>query len=175
MTNNMVRTTGLRTVKDDQTWRYGEQLSGTVSVTLDMDVFQAITNADRDKYFTGYTDDATDFYIKSGLPLARITSGAAAGLYGPYNPSATDGRKAAVAGLLESNIHILVTAGGWVVDDTQMVGMRFRGNVIVENLPGADVTDAVWNGDFVAVDPDTGVTKRLLNEDETAATPPSGN
>lgn len=76
MTNNMVRTTGLRTVKDDQTWRYGEQLSGTVSVTLDMDVFQAITKSDRDKYFTGYTDDATDFYIKSGLPLVRITSGA---------------------------------------------------------------------------------------------------
>ena len=56
-----------------------------------------------------------------------------------------------------------------------MVGMRFRGNVIVENLPGADVTDAVWNGDFVAVDPDTGVTKRLPNEKNTAATPSTGN
>lgn len=157
---NMIHSTGVRSVIDDQTWRYGEQLPGTVSVTLDLATFSNATTDNKKKYLTGLDDSATEVYIKSGVPLARITS---SGLYGPYDPEATDGRQDRVAGLLESMLKVNVTVGGWEVEDSEVVGMRFRGNVIVKNLPVSPAATVAWDGDFVSVDPDTGTTKRLPN------------
>lgn len=166
---NMIHSTGVRTIAEDQTWRYGEQLPGTVSITLDLATFSNATKANKEKYLTGMDDSATEVYIKSGLPLALITSGASKGLYGPYDPSATDGRQERVAGLLESQIKVNVTIGGWEVEDSEVVGMRFRGNVIVANLPVIPADTVAWDGDFVAVDPNTGTTKRLPNTVAAAA------
>ena len=160
---NMIHSTGVRSVIDDQTWRYGEQLPGTVSVTLDLTTFSNATPENKKKYLTGLDDSATEVYIKSGVPLARITSGASNGLYGPYDPEAKDGRQERVAGLLESQVKVNVTVGGWESEDSEVVGMRFRGNVIVAKLPVVPADTVAWNGDFVAVDPDTGTTKRLPN------------
>lgn len=160
---NMIHSTGVRSVIDDQTWRYGEQLPGTVSVTLDLATFSNATPENKKKYLTGLDDSATEVYIKSGVPLARITSGASTGLYGPYDPAARDGRQERVAGLLESQIKVNVTVGGWEAEDSEVVGMRFRGNVIVKKLPVVPADTVAWNGDFVSVDPDTGTTKRLPN------------
>ena len=157
---NMIHSTGVRSVIDDQTWRYGEQLPGTVSVTLDLTTFSNATTENKKKYLTGLDDSATEVYIKSGVPLARITS---SGLYGPYDPKATDGRQDRVAGLLESMLKVNVTVGGWEVEDSEVVGMRFRGNVIVANLPVVPAATVAWDGDFVSVDPETGTTKRLPN------------
>lgn len=157
---NMIHGTGVRTIADDQTWRYGEQLPGTVSVTLDLATFSNATTENKKKYLTGLDDSATEVYIKSGVPLARITS---SGLYGPYDPKATDGRQDRVAGLLESMLKVNVTVGGWEVEDSEVVGMRFRGNVIVANLPVVPAATVAWDGDFVSVDPATGTTKRLPN------------
>lgn len=157
---NMIHSTGVRSVIDDQTWRYGEQLPGTVSVTLDLTTFSNATTENKKKYLTGLDDSATEVYIKSGVPLARITS---SGLYGPYDPKATDGRQDRVAGLLESMLKVNVTVGGWEVEDSEVVGMRFRGNVIVDNLPVVPAENVAWDGDFVSVDPATGTTKRLPN------------
>lgn len=160
---NMIHSTGVRSVIDDQTWRYGEQLPGTVSVTLDLTTFSTAKPENKKKYLTGLDDSATEVYIKSGVPLARITSGASNGLYGPYDPEARDGRQERVAGLLESMLKVNVTVGGWEVDDSEVVGMRFRGNVIVAKLPVVPADTVAWNGDFVSVAPDTGITKRLPN------------
>lgn len=157
---NMIHSTGVRSVIDDQTWRYGEQLPGTVSVTLDLATFSTANKTNKAKYLTGLDDSATEVYIKSGVPLARITS---SGLYGPYDPEATDGRQERVAGLLESMLKVNVTVGGWEVEDSEVVGMRFRGNVIVANLPVVPAATVAWDGDFVSVDPATGTTKRLPN------------
>ena len=157
---NMIHSTGVRSVIDDQTWRYGEQLPGTVSVTLDLTTFSNATTENKKKYLTGLDDSATEVYIKSGVPLARITS---SGLYGPYDPEAEDGRQERVAGLLESMLKVNVTVGGWEVEDSEVVGMRFRGNVIVAKLPVVPADTVAWDGDFVSVDPDTGTTKRLPN------------
>lgn len=163
---NMIHSTGVRSVIDDQTWRYGEQLPGTVSVTLDLATFSNATTENKKKYLTGLDDSATEVYIKSGVPLARITS---SGLYGPYDPKATDGRQDRVAGLLESMLKVNVTVGGWEVEDSEVVGMRFRGNVIVKNLPVSPADTVAWDGDFVSVDPATGTTKRLPNTVAAAA------
>ncbi len=163
---NMIHGTGVRTIADDQTWRYGEQLPGTVSVTLDLATFSNATTENKKKYLTGLDDSATEVYIKSGVPLARITS---SGLYGPYDPKATDGRQDRVAGLLESMLKVNVTVGGWEVEDSEVVGMRFRGNVIVKNLPVSPADTVAWDGDFVSVDPATGTTKRLPNTVAAAA------
>lgn len=157
---NMIHSTGVRSVIDDQTWRYGEQLPGTVSVTLDLATFSTANKTNKAKYLTGLDDSATEVYIKSGVPLARITS---SGLYGPYDPEATDGRQERVAGLLESMLKVNVTVGGWEVEDSEVVGMRFRGNVIVAKLPVVPAATVAWDGDFVSVDPATGTTKRLPN------------
>lgn len=157
---NMIHSTGVRSVIDDQTWRYGEQLPGTVSVTLDLTTFSNAETENKKKYLTGLDDSATEVYIKSGVPLARITS---SGLYGPYDPEAKDGRQDRVAGLLESMLKVNVTVGGWEVEDSEVVGMRFRGNVIVKKLPVVPADTVAWDGDFVSVDPDTGTTKRLPN------------
>ena len=167
---NMIHSTGVRSVIDDQTWRYGEQLPGTVSVTLDLATFSNAETENKKKYLTGLDDSATEVYIKSGVPLARITS---SGLYGPYDPKATDGRQDRVAGLLESMLKVNVTVGGWEVEDSEVVGMRFRGNVIVKNLPVSPAETVAWDGDFVAVDPETGTTKRLPNT--VATTGPSAS
>ena len=169
---NMIHGTGVRTIADDQTWRYGEQLPGTVSITLDLATFSNATKAKKEKYLTGMDDSATEVYIKSGLPLALITSGASNGLYGPYDPEASDGRQERVAGLLESQVKVNVTVGGWEVEDSEVVGMRFRGNVIVKNLPVVPADTVAWNGDFVSVDPETGTTKRLPNTVAAAAAVP---
>ena len=169
---NMIHSTGVRSVIDDQTWRYGEQLPGTVSVTLDLATFSNATTENKKKYLTGLDDSATEVYIKSGVPLARITSGGSNGLYGPYDPEASDGRQDRVAGLLESMLKVNVTVGGWEVEDSEVVGMRFRGNVIVKNLPVSPAETVAWDGDFVSVDPATGTTKRLPNTVAAAAAVP---
>lgn len=171
---SMIHSTGVRTVDEDQTWRYGEQLPGTVSVTLDMETFSKATTEKQKKYMTGWGDASTELWIKSGLPLARITSGKSEGLYGPYDPDATDGRQSGVAGLLESQIKVVVTVNGWEVQDSEIVGMRFRGNVIVENLPVVPADTVTWEGDFVSVKPDTGETKRLSNTAAATTVPGVG-
>lgn len=175
MVNEMVRSTGLMTVEDDQSWRFGEQPHGTVSVSLYMPAFQpttsegAVDTAKRDKYITGYAQSAQTLYIKSGLPLARITSGDGQGQYGPYDPDATDGRAAMVSGLLESMIQIKVTVSGWEVVNTENVGLRFRGDIVKRNLPVVPADDAVWAGEFFDVENDV-VTRLFGNAGSSTAT-----
>ncbi|QSY59680.1 hypothetical protein [Bifidobacterium longum] len=149
----MVHGTGLTTVEENNEWRFGEQSGGVVSVTLVPELFNVSDETLKGKYLTGIGPNATTVYIRSGIPLAKITSGANKDAYGPYDPNATDGRQTAIAGLLESMIAVNITYAGWDVDDVY-VGMRYRGDIIKSKLPVVPDTAAVWNGDFWDVEDD---------------------
>lgn len=153
----MVRGTGIVAVKDDQSWRFGDQPHGTVNVTLDLTKFNVADEATRNKYITGYGPKAQVIYIKSGLPLGRIT---ATGLYGPYDKNASDGRNV-VAGLLESQLPVNVVFSGWELADGDSAGMRYRGDIIKKNLPVVPDDTAVWGGEFYDIDEDNGTATRL--------------
>ena len=94
MTQEMVHSSGIVTVEEDNSWRYGEKnTNDSVSVTIVPELFKTADN----KYLTGVGPKATTVYIRSGIPLAKITSGANVGSYGPYDhrcPSDQDRRSA---------------------------------------------------------------------------------
>ncbi|KFI66537.1 K structural protein [Bifidobacterium magnum] len=150
MVQEMVHSTGLTTVEENNSWRFGNMQDGTVSVTLDMSLFENAAKEKKDEYLTGVSDKATTVYLRSGIPLAKIT---ASGEYGPYDPEASDGRQEKIAGLLESMIEVNITLAGWDVADPN-VGMRYRGDIVKANLPVAVDDDAVWGGDFYDVEDD---------------------
>lgn len=152
-----VHSTGIVTVKDDQSWRFGEQPHGTLDVTLDLTKFNVSDNEKLQKYITGYGPKAQTVYIKSGLPLGRITD---TGLYGPYDKDASDGRNA-VAGLLESQLTVNVVLSGWELADGDNAALRYRGDIIKKNLPVVPENNATWNGEFYDIDEETGKATRL--------------
>lgn len=81
--------------QDKRDWLQGDH--GTdiaVGVTLDVSTFTAGTH---------YPDG----YIKSGIPIGKITTG---GKYGPYNDSATDGRQTCV-GFLFTGVEVVTRRG----------------------------------------------------------------
>ncbi|WP_240539250.1 hypothetical protein [Bifidobacterium sp. SO1] len=147
-----VRSTGIVTVEENNEWRYGAHTDdGTVSVTLNLDTFNTTDEALRNKYFTGLGDRATTIYIKSGIPLAKID---ATGEYGPYDPTATDGRQNKIAGLLESMLTVNVYLSGLELADGANAGMRYRGDIVKSKLPVVPADDAVWGGMFFDVEDD---------------------
>lgn len=170
----MTRFNEVTTTTHNDEWRYGEQLSGTVSVMLDLTVIENAAKAKKDTYLTGVSKTSPTVVVKGGLPLAKITSGTSKGNFGPYDPDATDGRAAAVWGLLESDVTVTRTFDGFA-DTALEVGMRFRGNVIVDKLPVVPADGTPWYGDFVAVDPDAGECKRLSDAKPTTSGTAGGN
>lgn len=166
-----VHSTGIVTVKDDQSWRFGEQPHGTLDVTLDLTKFNVSDNEKLQKYITGYGPKAQTVYIKSGLPLGRITD---TGLYGPYDKDASDGRNA-VAGLLESQLTVNVVLSGWELADGDNAALRYRGDIIKKNLPVVPENNATWNGEFYDIDEETGKATRLGAAAGAGAAGPKGD
>ena len=166
-----VHSTGIVTVKDDQSWRFGEQPHGTLDVTLDLTKFNVTDNEKLQKYITGYGPKAQTVYIKSGLPLGRITD---TGLYGPYDKDASDGRNA-VAGLLESQLTVNVVLSGWKLADGDNAALRYRGDIIKKNLPVVPENNATWNGEFYDIDEETGKATRLGAAAGAGAAGPKGD
>ena len=166
-----VHSTGIVTVKDDQSWRFGEQPHGTLDVTLDLTKFNVSDNKKLQKYITGYGPKAQTVYIKSGLPLGRITD---TGLYGPYDKDASDGRNA-VAGLLESQLTVNVVLSGWELADGDNAALRYRGDIIKKNLPVVPENNATWNGEFYDIDEETGKATRLCAAAGAGAAGPKGD
>lgn len=166
-----VHSTGIVTVKDDQSWRFGEQPHGTLDVTLDLTKFNVSDNKKLQKYITGYGPKAQTVYIKSGLPLGRITD---TGLYGPYDKDASDGRNA-VAGLLESQLTVNVVLSGLELADGDNAVLRYRGDIIKKNLPVVPDDNATWNGEFYDIDEETGKATRLGAAAGAGAAGPKGD
>lgn len=150
MTQEMAHFSGIVTVEEDNSWRYGEKnTNDSVSVTIVPELFKTADN----KYLTGVGPKATTVYIRSGIPLAKITSGANVGSYGPYDKQATDGRQTKIAGLLESMVSVNINLSGWDVDDP-LVGMIYRGDIVASKLPVEPESGAVWGGEFYDVEDD---------------------
>ena len=151
MTIEMVKTSGVVTHEVDDSWRYGEKNSNdSVSVVIVPELFKTTDN----KYLTGVGPKATTVYIRSGVPLAKITSGTNQGMYGPYDHAATDGRQTAIAGLLESEVAVNITLAGWDIDDPT-VGMTYRGDIVKSHLPVVPEEGAVWTCDFSDIENDS--------------------
>lgn len=140
-----VFTTNAAVPKDDQSWLVNRMSDGVASVTLDLSTF---LGDKEDDYFASLTDEDTVGYLKSGIPLGRIT---ASGKYGPYDPDATDGRQAAIVGLLESQYEVEFTRTGLKGGADQDAGMRYMGVISRANLPYA-VDGATWAGWFIDFD-----------------------
>lgn len=129
---------------DDQSWLVNRITDGTQGVTLDVNTF--LTEGKSDQYFNHLSDDDLVGYIKSGIPLAIITSGDSQGLYGPYDPDATDGRNGPIEGLLESQFPIEFNRAG-VKNRYVSAGMRYMAVINKANLP-YPVDGASWHGMF---------------------------
>lgn len=153
MAQEMVVDSGVITHEEDNSWRFAETPGGVVSVTIDPTLFVPSDEGKKKKYLTGLSADATTVWIRSGTPLAKVTSGANMGEYGPYDKdSSSDGRNAAIAGLLESDVELTITLSGVKAAQTN-VGMRYRGDIVVNNMAMKDdVADAVWGGDFYDIE-----------------------
>ena len=128
--------------RDDQSWLVNRFTDGVRTVTLDLTTF--IGGDNEDKYFASVSDTDTVSYLKSGIPLARIT---ASGKYGPYDSTASDGRETGVAGLLESQLKIEWTRGG-LKYTTFSAGMRYMGVIDKSKLP-VDPGTAIFEGLFL--------------------------
>ena len=150
MTQEMAHFSGIVTVEEDNSWRCGEKnTDDSVSATIVPELFKTADN----EYLTGVGPKATTVYIRSGIPLAKITSGANVGSYGPYDKQATDGRQTKIAGLLESMVSVNINLSGWDVDDP-LVGMTYRGDIVASKLPVKPESGAVWGGEFYDVEDD---------------------
>ncbi|MGW1269684.1 head decoration protein [Streptomyces sp. NPDC002491] len=86
------------------------------SITLDVSKFTANTH---------YPDG----YLKSGIPLGKITTG---GKYGPYDDTATDGRQTCV-GLLFTGVEVVDNRGR--VSTTVGGSMLVHGFIKTTRLP----------------------------------------
>lgn len=146
---SMVHDTGSTVVRDDKSWLVNSRSGGVKSVTLDLDTFKG-----KAEYVTGASAEASQFYLRSGIPLAREDGG----LYGPYDPDADDGRQKRVAGFLESNVEVKATLNGWKMDDPN-VGMRYRADIRKENLPVTLADGTSFAGDIYQVPEDGDVTR----------------
>jgi len=129
---------GATVPNDDQSWLVNRKYDGVQEVTLDLGTFT------KDEYFTGAAEGANTVFVKSGIPLARITG---TGEYGPYDAAATDGRAEFIAGLLESALEATYGRNG-LTGVKQTAGMRYSAVINVDKLPVAVAADAVWRGDF---------------------------
>ena len=147
-----VHSTGIVTVKDDQSWRFGEQPHGTLDVTLDLTKFNVTDNEKLQKYITGYGPKAQTVYIKSGLPLGRITDTG-----------------------LESQLTVNVVLSGWELADGDNAALRYRGDIIKKNLPVVPENNATWNGEFYDIDEETGKATRLGAAAGAGAAGPKGD
>lgn len=150
MAVEMVRTTGVVEHVSSDEWRITPHNDGNwVSVTLDVNTFNVADTAKRNQYITGVGPKAQRVWIKSGIPLARITD---TGLFGPYDSDATDGRQLKIEGLLESELAVDINFDGWEIVDSEDAGMRWRGNIVKSKLPVIPPDDAVWGGVFYDIE-----------------------
>lgn len=100
-------------VTDDPSWLGSAHgTDSTETGTVDTSLFTEATH-----YPNGY--------LPSGLPLGQVTT---TGLYGPFDPDATDGRE-------DLTGHLAAARSVTSADQRIAVGILTHGRVIVENLP----------------------------------------
>lgn len=143
--DNMVRTVGVATPQDDQSWLINRMSDGIREVQLDLSLFTGDTTKEQ-TYFASINPDDVHAWMKSGIPLARVT---ATGKYGPYDPKATDGRQSKVAGFLESQLHVVFTRTGFE-NQYPVAGMRYMGVIDSSKLPVTIADGTAMEGLFLS-------------------------
>lgn len=139
-------TTENGTPEDDQSWLVNRMGDGIQAVQIALDTF--IGNPDKEaSYFNSLSATDTVGHIRSGIPLALITSGDDTGMYGPYDPDAHDGRNGAIEGVLESQIEVQFTRTG-LKTSIENAGMRYMAVINTTNLP-VKTDGAAWHGLFI--------------------------
>lgn len=136
--------------KEDQRWLVGDFGQQARAVTLDLTTFQG---AKQNDYLASVPNDTDTFgWIQAGIPLAKIT---ASGLYGPYDPDATDGRNGKVEGFLRSQIQVQFGANGWI-GVNENIGMMYTGVIDTQYLP-VNIDAATVGGFFLKYNEDGSV------------------
>ncbi|NMN02779.1 hypothetical protein [Bifidobacterium panos] len=138
-----VHSIGAAIPKDNQAWLVNGISDAKRSITLDLSTFVADKDKEAD-YFASLSDTDTVGYLKSGIPLARITD---TNLFGPYDPKATDGRQLKIEGLLESQFRVEFTRTGIKADSTS-AAMWYMAVIDTAELPYS-VDGAAWGGLFL--------------------------
>ena len=75
----MVHTTGYTVPKDDQSWLINRITDGIREAQLDLSLFTGDKEKEQ-KYFASIDPDDFNAWLKSGIPVAKVTS---TGLFGP--------------------------------------------------------------------------------------------
>lgn len=164
--------TDLTEPADNQGWLVNRLSDGISTVHLAFDTFSGGgDDAKLDQYFAGLTDESTSGWIRSGIPLARITSGGNTGYYGPYDPDAEDGRATAIEGFLESQIRVDFTRSGLKYSKGRY-GMRYTGVLDKTQLPYS-IDGATVHGWFLAWDKTTGEVAPLTSGGSTGGAAPA--
>ncbi|KAA8827244.1 hypothetical protein [Bifidobacterium myosotis] len=151
----MVHTTGYTEPQDDQSWLINRMADGIREGQLDLSLF---TGDNENTYFASIDPDDFNAWLKSGIPVAKVTD---TGLYGPYDPDATDGRQLKVAGFLESQLHVVFTRSGFE-DQYPVVGIRYMAVIDRGNLPVVPADGTEYEGLILEYDKAEGSEVRVL-------------
>lgn len=162
----MVHTTGYTVPKDDQSWLINRITDGIREAQLDLSLFTGDKEKEQ-KYFASIDPDDFNAWLKSGIPVAKVTS---TGLFGPYDPAATDGRQLKVAGFLESQQHVVFTRSGFE-DQYPTAGVRYMAVIDRNNLPVSLAEGTVFEGLILDYDKSAGGDVKVLSPSATGTTP----
>lgn len=162
----MVHTTGYTVPKDDQSWLINRITDGIREAQLDLSLFTGDKEKEQ-KYFASIDPDDFNAWLKSGIPVAKVTS---TGLFGPYDPAATDGRQLKVAGFLESQQHVVFTRSGFE-DQYPTAGVRYMAVIDRNNLPVNLAKGTVFEGLILDYDKSAGGDVKVLSPSATGTTP----
>lgn len=162
----MVHTTGYTVPQDDQSWLINRITDGIREAQLDLSLFTGDKEKEQ-KYFASIDPDDFNAWLKSGIPVAKVTS---TGLFGPYDPTATDGRQLKVAGFLESQLHVVFTRSGFE-DQYPTAGVRYMAVIDRNNLPVTLAESTVFEGLILDYDKDAGGDVTVLSPSAAGTAP----
>lgn len=154
----MVHTTGYTVPQDDQSWLINRITDGIREAQLDLSLFTCDKEKEK-KYFASIDPDDFNAWLKSGIPVAKVTS---TGLFGPYDPTATDGRQLKVAGFLESQQHVVFTRSGFE-NQYPTAGVRYMAVIDRNNLPVTLAEGTVFEGLILDYDKSAGGDVKVLS------------
>lgn len=157
MANAMVRTENLTVPQDKQKWLLNRITDGAKKVTLDLSTFIGDSGKEA-KYFASIDDENTVAYLYSGIPLARIGS---TNNFGPYDPTASDGRQTKVAGFLESQVKVEFTRKG-LKEQYVDSALRYMAVIDKSELP-VTIDNAKVDGLILSYDAGSGSDVEMLS------------
>lgn len=160
----MVRTERLSAPVDDQSWLVNRMTDGVREAQLDLSLFTGDDTKEQ-AYFASITPDDNIAWLKSGIPVGKVTD---TGMFGPYNPDATDGRQLKVYGFLESQLQVVFTRTGFE-DQYPTVGVRYMGVIDKTRLPVIPADGTPYEGLILSYEKAAGGDVKVLSPAASSA------